>query len=82
MQNYLHRLKKARDDCEEIEHQCQDIINHGYTPDPKGFRHQVKIYFYFENVSIYLYINGKFVFKSCFYVNIYYIFSWILYIVS
>ncbi|KFM60284.1 Dystonin, partial [Stegodyphus mimosarum] len=41
IKNYLHRLKRARDDCEEVEHQCQDIITHGYTPDPKGCRNQL-----------------------------------------
>ncbi|KAG8192780.1 hypothetical protein JTE90_019099 [Oedothorax gibbosus] len=41
IKNYLHRLKGARDDCEDVEHQCQEIIAHGYTPDPKGCRNQL-----------------------------------------
>ncbi|XP_071036383.1 microtubule-actin cross-linking factor 1 isoform X6 [Parasteatoda tepidariorum] len=41
IKNYLHRLKRARDDFEDVEHQCNDIITHGYTPDPKGCRNQL-----------------------------------------
>ncbi|GFW43673.1 hypothetical protein TNCV_4770221 [Trichonephila clavipes] len=41
IKNYLHRLKRAREDFEDVEHQCQDIITHGYTPDPKGCRNQL-----------------------------------------
>lgn len=41
IKNYLHGLKRAREDFEDVEHQCQDIITHGYTPDPKGCRNQL-----------------------------------------
>ncbi|GBM86483.1 Dystonin [Araneus ventricosus] len=41
IKNYLHKLKRSREDFEDVEHQCQDIITHGYTPDPKGCRNQL-----------------------------------------